>query len=369
MSEAKIYEYGSWSDKNLTDMSFPDIKKYLERHLENSMTLPDLDNLKLQTNTLIKSGNFLNEELSSLKKLRQRIYDRKPKIRSGSVRSDNQTKTRCRKFKSDVQLRAKVQTAKNEVTKNNDPEKISHMTLSVPGDLMPKTLSTNSSIVISNEHKTEFFLGMKKALLSIDGETFIKNVPRIIAWFGAAALVSFFLMQQSITLYQSTGFKNAIYAATGGLLMVAGFAAYHSITRSWLALLFCLYAGAYEGYLMISGTVHQEKEVLVNAVEANPELIFLNEKAIKEKDRYEEIKQRYDNPDSKVFKSEWFLKKHVNPAWEKNVEAQAELLTKKATLMTEFNNGDITWLKICYRLGLVFLCMLFVHRFFSVLRT
>lgn len=149
--------------------------------------------------------------------------------------------------------------------------------------------------------------------------------------------------------------------------MVVGFAAYYSLTKSWLALFFCLYAVSYEGYLMISGTIHDEKQIVLSSVQNSPELSFLSENASKEHERYLELKKRYDDPESRVFKNEWFLKHHVDPAWKGSLSAHHEFVNKKATLVAEGNAEHITWLKILYRLGLVFLCMLFVHRFFAVM--
>lgn len=53
--------------------------------------------------------------------------------------------------------------------------------------------------------------------------------------------------------------------------MIVGFAAYHSISRSWLALFLCIYAGAYEAYLMVSGTFNNENRAQVIEVQNSPE--------------------------------------------------------------------------------------------------
>ena len=123
--------------------------------------------------------------------------------------------------------------------------------------------------------------------------------------------MSFFLWQQSFTLYESAGFINPNYSAAGGILMIIDFVAYHSIARSWLALFFCVYAGAYEGYLMISGTINDERQIKTSLIQGNVELMFPTAQAAKELERYEKLKQRYDNPESKVYKNDWFLKNHL----------------------------------------------------------
>ncbi len=219
----------------------------------------------------------------------------------------------------------------------------------------------------SPQPKIENFAdGALRAFSSINGEHFVKTTPKLFAWFVAAALVSFFLWQQSLALYESAGFTNAIYSAAGGILMIIGFAAYHSITRSWLALFFCIYAGAYEGYLMISGTMENEHHIQIQSIKIDPDLVFLKEKSTKSLEHYHELKQRYDSPESKVFKNEWFLKNHLNPAWQESLADHGELASKEAALIEMSGSGHTTWLKIFYRLGLVFLCMILVHRFFAV---
>ena len=116
---------------------------------------------------------------------------------------------------------------------------------------------------------------------------------------------------------------------------------------------------------MISGTIRDDKQTQAAAVQKDPQLIFLQEKADKERARYHELKQRYDNPESKVFKNDWFLKTNLNPAWEASARAQQELVVKKAAILASSSAEHITWLKIFYRLGLVFLCMMLIHRFFT----
>ena len=222
---------------------------------------------------------------------------------------------------------------------------------------MPNVLNIESA-------KVPFADGALRSV-SVNSEYCLKVLPPLLAWFGAAALVSFFLWQQSFALYESAGFSNPTYSAAGGILMIIGFAAYHSITRSWLALFFCLYAGAYEGYLMISGTINDERQIKTSVIASNAELILLGEQANKEQEHYQELKQRYDNPESKVYKNDWFFKNHVNPAWQANEKAHGALIAKEAALAAGSDTKHLTWLKIFYRLGLVFLCMMLVHSFFA----
>lgn len=76
---------------------------------------------------------------------------------------------------------------------------------------------------------------------------------------------------------------------------------------------------------MISGTINDERQIKTSVVKNNAELMFLSEQANKEHERYQELKQRYDDPESKVYKNGWFLKSHLNPAWQTTMKRPMEL--------------------------------------------
>ena len=80
---------------------------------------------------------------------------------------------------------------------------------------------------------------------------------------------------------------------------------------------------------MVLGTIHNDNQTQENAVQSNPEVVFLQERAEKERAHYHELKQRYDNPESKVFKNDWFMKNHLNPAWAASTKAHEEFCRKK----------------------------------------
>ena len=210
--------------------------------------------------------------------------------------------------------------------------------------------------------KPDFWTGAKQAFESIDGEKFVTALPGFLLLLLGAAAVIWLLWLQSLELYKSSGFSQPELASAGGLLMVVGFAIYRSVTRSNLALLLCLYAGGYETYFMVSGTVQDEKTSHVVNVESSPDLRFLLEKADKNREAYLSFKSRYDDPTSKVYQNEWFKAKYLDPAWKENEAAQIQFVEKKDLLQEQGKTQSVTWLKIFYRLGLVLLCMIFVHR-------
>lgn len=329
MSGAQILEFGS--DLSTDNLSLPDLETRFERQLNLAKSIPDLDRLIRSLRPLLKKDLYGPDEQLRLRRLRQRLYDRR----------------RHPKFQ-------KTQTLKP----------ISKPTLSQEKS-MPNTI-VKIPIVVPEPRTESFCQGAIRAFANINGEKFVTTVPKLVMWFCSASLVSYFLWQQSLPLYESIGFKNSAWASAGGILMIIGFAAYHSITRSVLALLLCMYASGYEAYLMISGTITDERQIQIQTVQMNPDLDILKEKASRSLGHYQELKARYENPESKVFRNEWYLKTHLNPAWKESLADNNELLAKKAALSADIGSNHVTWLKILYRLGLVFLCMMLVHRFFAV---
>lgn len=75
MSSARVLEFGAATD--LGNMVFPDLKSRLEDDLESVATLPDLENLLMAVNPLLKDGRFSEKEQVFFKRLRQRAYDKK----------------------------------------------------------------------------------------------------------------------------------------------------------------------------------------------------------------------------------------------------------------------------------------------------
>lgn len=342
MSGAKVLDFSAAHD--LANLDFCDLENRLKQRLKATKTFPDLEKLIGIMNPLLKAGRFSAKEQIILKRLRQRAYDlrRNPKFQA-------------LEHSSSTRLQEKMQ------------EKLFHIPAGPKQASIEQTLSTKPTAQNgsrpSNAHCPSCDSVQSAAYLNI--ENIVRIAPKLLALAISSSLVCFFLWHQSLALYESAGFADAIYAAAGGLLMVIGFAAYHALTRSWLALFFCLYAGSYEGYLMVSGTINNELQIQTQALQTNPDLVFLKERAAKSLAHYHELKQRYDNPESKVFKNDWFLKNHVNPAWQESTIAHKELMAKESTLAGVMQSGHITWLKIFYRLGLVFLCMMLVHRFFA----
>lgn len=166
---------------------------------------------------------------------------------------------------------------------------------------------------------------------------------------------------QSLELYKSAGFTSPDITATGGILMVVGFATLYSITKSWPMFLLCIYAISYEGYFVVSGTIQDEVNQAQIKIDLNPEIIFFKDQLEKARNHYLENKSKYEDSKSKVYHNVWFKNTFLNPSWELTKQANQELSSKTKMLSSEKIKRMNSILKIIYRLGLVLLMMSFVH--------
>lgn len=163
-------------------------------------------------------------------------------------------------------------------------------------------------------------------------------------------------------LYQYSGFADPELVAAGGILMVIGFAAHHALSRTWLALLLCLYAGAYEVYFIASGTVAAEGKTKSAEVLGSTEAQWQEESVTRARLEYERQRGRFEDSSSREYQSPWFKKNYVDQAWGKYSETQKEQSRYLAGIGVGETFDHVGWLKVFYRLGLAVLVMVLVHR-------
>jgi hypothetical protein len=282
-----------------------------------------------------------SEQKLQLKRLRQQAYDRKRKLKSSGLKA--------------------VESSQPDIFQSiAQEEPVMNIVRTVPKQPAVQEPVIAATPVAANPTAT-FWQGVLRGLARIDGEKFILALPRVFGLLVAAGLVTGLLWQQSTELYQSSGFTQPGLIAAGGLMMIIGFAAYYSLSRSWLGLLLCLYAGSYEVYFVVSGTFQDEKVVQEERGAENPELAFLKEKAERAKVEYLALKNRYEATGSEVYQNAWFKKKHLDPAWGGYTDAQSELSAKNNILQTGHINQLLVWVKVLYRIGLILLCMVIFH--------
>ena len=144
--------------------------------------------------------------------------------------------------------------------------------------------------------------------------------------------------------------------------MAIGFAALHAHKPGILTFLLCAYILSYEGYFVISGTITNDSKADEREMQSNPSYIFHKKQHDKTSKAYDRLRKRYDDPEDKMYENSWFKEKYVQPAWEKYQKATRELQENRSA---QVMFGHDSLLKILYRIGLVLLSMILVHRLFS----
>lgn len=322
------------SEKSCREESFSDLKLDLENRLMSVRSDSDVLDLKSEVNHLLQTLNLSSEEKRELLNFRQKTYDKRKKLQAY------------------VQIENK--NADDFEKAHNGPN----------SDLCSAkqyqhTLANTSAL----KQIVSYFAG-------IDVEGVIHKLPALILFASCAIVTMCFIWKQSVPLYQSIGFSEPEICAFGALLMIAGFSVIHTISRSKIVLLLCLYASAYEVVLIVDGTMKNETQISQTQIEQNADVVWLKEQKEHSLKNYKELMTRYENPSSSVFKNSWYKSKYVDPAWQKYSSDQKNLSEKVEKLSTKNSSWDrIGMLKILYRLGLVFLCMISLHHLLKLGRS
>lgn len=286
-----------------------------------------------------KSREFSTSQRDELAAIRSRIYAKKRELAS---KADDPTGVSSLQPKQ--QIKAKEPQVRKQVI--SIPSSNEDSTINAPRLPQPSPIE-----------------GFKRVIMSIDGEQLARMLPKCALLLSASVLVGWFLWLQSIELYAASGFATPGLVAFGGILMVVGFAGFHAAYRSKLALLCCLYAGGYEAYFIASGTFSDEIESKVADKAVSEKVTWYQEQLDRAKMSYDRKKSRYDDPSDKMHESSWYKKKHVDRAWQTYSQAQQAMEKQQQWIRSELATFDHTgWLKILFRMGLVLLFMLLVHR-------
>lgn len=224
--------------------------------------------------------------------------------------------------------------------------------------MKPQVVTTS---IVKQEQTTTFSDGIQNYFAKIDSErligTLIAKTPVLLATIAVGVL----LYMQSVDLYRSSGFDNAEVVALSGLAMVAGFATLYAVRGGLLALLCCLYMAGYETYFIASGTVSDERASKMLVIDRDEKLAWHKDNVAYTKANYQRYSSRYEDPESKVFQKPWYKKDYVDKAWSKYESASNSLGSYQSSLIQQVSFDHTGWLKILYRLGLVFLCMMLSH--------
>lgn len=325
MKENKIVPFRS---------KFSDIKSEFESRLEEIRSVTEAKILATDiTNFLNKSSDLSDAKKLELKSLRQKVYDRKRKI---------------------------------PISKNTTSEVV-----------QCTPIKEEPQMPVENIIKENFSI-YEKATRSTPVQTrsigdFLNIAQRIviaILFISFAFTAMWFVFIQSIPLYQAIGFPNPRFCAAGAIFMIGAFALFHWFTKSKILLVLCLLVSTYEVVLVVQGTSTHEVMLSQEKIKNNGNLIWLKEDADQKKESYEILKVKYDDPNSKVYKNDWYKKKFIEPAWKSYSQAEEKINETENKLSKIYNpSSNITILKILFRLGLVFLVMIAIQQSLRALET
>ncbi|MFK7823617.1 MAG: hypothetical protein AB8G05_05645 [Oligoflexales bacterium] len=302
-------------------INFPDLEEYLKSNFEKIRDLSDLDSFMELLANYLRSDELNSDQKRSLKALRQKGYDRKSKLK------------RPNDFILYPPPAASSTPQQEEIDK--------------PGSKM-------GGLRIEKKYHAN-----KIKRFQVEASKHVKQIFLMLS----AMIVGYLLWLQSISLYKASGFDSPELVAFTGIIMVIGFSIYHAHSRSWLALICCIYIGAYETYFIASGTFSDEANAKVSSPEIVQQKNWYLENIQRAKDDYQELKERYENPGDKIFQNAWFKKKHLDPAWGGYSAAQKEFAKFKNHILDRSSGFDhVGWLKVLFRLGLVGLFMMNIHQ-------
>ncbi|MFK7824513.1 MAG: hypothetical protein AB8G05_10165 [Oligoflexales bacterium] len=340
---------------------FSDLIKYLKAGLEQSQTLSDLESLMQHLAEHLKIKTYSSDQKRDLKALRQKGYDRRAKLRKLSSEDLAPDLEKGQISESDLSRAIRSEESPSEVV--NPPKQSEEAKMPVHEISVAKTADLRPM------GQVPLVEGFKGVITNINGAQLARMLPQLVLLISASVLVAWFLWLQSVELYEASGFANPGLVSFGGILMVVGFAGFHAAYRTKLALLCCIYAGGYEAYFIASGTFSDELNSKVADKAITEKLAWHQERLDRAKMSYDRVNSRYDDPADKMHQNSWYKKKHVDSAWQVYSQAQQSMEKQQKWIQTEVANFDHTgWLKIFFRMGLVILFMLLVHRLGSNLR-
>lgn len=334
--------------KNLQSQTGSDLKIDLKKRLNAVKSDSDASVLLSDINQILQSPELSDKNKEELRNFRQKIYDKKK---------------RCHSYNK---FQTPIYNNENAGFLASDPDLESSGFSSV-SRVSDQGIHRVEPGCMNFDHQKNFVLTKFK---NLDWDGILRKFPAIVI-FGLCALITmWFVWKQSVPLYESTGFSEPQWCAFGALLMIAGFSLIHALTKSKIVLILCLYASSYEVILIVNGTMKNEIHISQTQVEQNAEVRWLKEQTEHSGQNYKILKARYDNPSSSVFQNSWFKEKHLDQAWQKYSNDQKQLSDKVEKLSSLGSSTERSgMLKILYRLGLVFLCMISIHHLLKIFQS
>ncbi len=330
-------------DEHITPLNFSEVEAKFLNEVAQAQDVSTIDKLIESMNETLRSQQLSEDEKAAVKRMRQRAYDRKRVLSKGVKVLPEQPL-----LLSEESHKAALEEAPRVFEEAQALLEEAPKALTRPSKARKPIVEVTPKSSVIEADKVEKVLSNRDALILGSAACFI------------AALV----LLQTIPLYESSGFSDSVLTAIGALVIMISYPLYHAFSKSQFSLVLCFLACGYEIAFVYSGTHENERSVVQETVANNPNLKWLNAKVEKADLAYKEAKSRYDDPtDKKIFQNAWFRKTVVAPLWEDLEKAQTERMAAELELKNGVRASWLTaYLKVVYRLGLVVMCMLLVHR-------
>ena len=193
-------------------------------------------------------------------------------------------------------------------------------------------------------------------------KNFFTSFASAIIFTALTALASWFVAQQTGPLYKSLNIPIPELSSYGALALAISLSAFASIKGSRLAKVFLAVMFCYEFLLVVAGTKVNQKDLMQEALNANPSYSLAQEALDTTRKDYEQKKARYESKSSKVYQNAWYKRKILGPAYEKYAAATKELSTMKVNLSDRGLTGYLCLiLKVFLRISAIVVAVMFAE--------
>ena len=334
----------------------------LVRQINAAMSQQDVENILAEISELMRRNPSLDQK-QSLKRYRQRAYDRRRKLQTTTTEEEPAmvTGNNLLEFPSIGELQRSQHEVLDEVRNLRHrveqlAEDVAAIRTEVPAPEYEQASESNGT---KTHAKQDFLTGAFSQLAKLNGEAFARHFPLALILTAIAGIIGWFVADQITPLYQAFKFDRPELVAWGSIGMAVGFSGIYGAMRSRPAAFMCGLILIYEVLFVVAGTRSHEQVQQATEADAVPEIAFARAELDKAKGEYERNKARYDDSEDKVHQNTWFKSNYIDPAWSTYAEKQAGY-TSLRTQYLEDNGGFGLQglLKLFYRVCAVILLMI-----------
>ena len=226
-----------------------------------------------------------------------------------------------------------------------------------------KEQENSSNLYLFEETKEKV---MTETPVTLDKLELAKLAGLLIVLLVTIALLFF----QVLPLYASSSWVKPELSAAGSLLIVLTLSSFFSFKRGIISFLLCSLGLFYE-ISFVSWSTEKSEEML--RLEKLSELSSKDERLLELKKEkaysglsFESQKDRFENPEDKMFRNHWYYTNYVTPSLQAKEAIETKYDSRLEELKQQASAGKNTvTLKILYRICLILSLMILTHFFLS----